>query len=129
MNSGNGSLINLQWAILTGDYENRMVFQNITFIHRTSEQAQSIGRRMLKDLCDAIGLSGAVTDTAVLCFKPAKIRVGIERDKHGVYPDKNKVNRIMPLDDAPAPPAPAPAAVAAKSATQQGKAAPWHGKR
>ena len=135
MNNGNGSLIKLRWQIQTGEFENRLVFQNITFIHRTSEQAQSIGRRTLKDLCDAIGHTGQLQDTSLLCFKPAIIRVGVEHDKNGVYAAKNRVNRVMPLDDAPAPPAPAPVAVAAKPGSHvqdfinRTKTAPWHGKR
>lgn len=129
MKSGAGHLLNLRWQILEGEYENRLVFQNVTYIHRTSETAQSIGRKTIKDLCDAIGVSGAVTDTSVLCFTPCRIRLGIERDKSGQYPDKNRVMRIMPLGEAPEPPAPAakpaakPAAATKPATTAAG--VPW----
>ena len=45
-----------------------------------------------------------VNDAEVFLFKPARIRLGIEKDKQGVYPDKNKVRRILPLEPKPAEP-------------------------
>ena len=40
-----------------------------------------------------------VNDAEVFLFKPARIRLGIEEDKQGLYPDKNKVSRrIRPLE-------------------------------
>ena len=33
----------------------------------------------------------------MLTYKPCTISVGIEQDKSGEYPDKNKVSRIMPV--------------------------------
>ena len=41
-----------------------------------------------------------VENVDVFLFKRAKIKVGVERDKDGVYDDKNKVMRILPLDEA-----------------------------
>jgi hypothetical protein len=65
-----------------------------------------------------------VTDVEVLKFIPCTLKVGIEKDKSGVYADKNKVSRVLPLepkDPAPAKatpkPAPGPASAAATSAT------------
>jgi hypothetical protein len=95
--SGDGWGINLSWQITEGEYEGRYVFQRITFIH-SSIQATTIGRRQFKDLCVATGIDEQVTDVAVFKFIPCQIRVGIEQDKQGVYPDKNRVSRILPFD-------------------------------
>jgi hypothetical protein len=41
-----------------------------------------------------------VTDVAVFKYISCRIRIGIQQDKQGIYPDQNKVSRILPLDDA-----------------------------
>jgi Protein of unknown function (DUF669) len=96
-NSGDGYHLALTWKIIEGDYEGRQVWQRITYLH-SSEQAQTIGRKMLKDLCVATGVAEQVDDASVFLFKPVRIRLWIERDKQGVYPDKNRISRILPLE-------------------------------
>ena len=125
--SGNGYYVAITWKIDEGEYDGRQVWQRITYIH-PSEQAQTIGRKQLKDLCAAVGMDGEhVEDVEVFLFKRAKIKVGIERDKDGIYDDKNKVQRISALDEVQQPASkpttsPKPQA-AAKPATP---AKPWH---
>jgi hypothetical protein len=139
--TGDGFYIALTWKISEGPYEGRQVWQRVTFLH-SSEQAQTIGRKTLKDLCNALGVNEHVEDVEVFLFKPAKIKVGVEKDKNGQYDDKNVVKRIMPLDEAPAqsaPPTPETAKpAAAKPAAKSQPAtkttarpapagqAPWH---
>jgi hypothetical protein len=130
-NSGNGHQIALTWQITEGEWEGRYVWQRITFMH-SSAQATAIGRRQFKDLCVATGISEQVADVTVFKFIPCKIKVGIEVDKQGAYDDKNKVLRILPLDQpdaGPTPvktvkpppgPKPATAAAAAKPAAATG---------
>jgi Protein of unknown function (DUF669) len=93
--NGNGQAVNLKWRIVDGEYENRVVFQSILITH-TSEQAQKIGRGMFKDICFSCGLTGKMTDLEVLKFKKCLIRVGVEKNKDGQYPDKNRVTRVDP---------------------------------
>jgi hypothetical protein len=119
--TGDGYGINLMWQITEGEYENRYVWQRITFQH-SSNQAQTIGRKQLKDLCDATGFNEPVSDADVFKFIPCRIRVGIEKDKNGIYPDKNKVARVLPLEPPPetqpakpAVPKPGPKPEAAKA--------------
>jgi hypothetical protein len=138
--SMDGYYLALVWRILEGPYENRQIWQRITYLH-SSAQAQTIGRKTLKDLCTALAINEHVENTEVFLFKPARIRVGIEKDPDGVYEDKNKVKRILPFDPpqaAPVGPAstkPAPQGAVAKpppatpkSPARSGPAgtAPWH---
>jgi len=102
-----------------------------------------IGRKTLKDLCVALDVNEQVNDAEVFLFKPARIRLGIEKDKQGIYPDKNKVSRILPPKPAePGQPAnggpgqPANGGSASNAATGvpkpavgPGAPAPWHAKR
>jgi len=156
--SGDGNVLKLTWKILEGDHEGRQVWHSIPFQH-SNEQAQSIGRKIIKDICTALDINEAVQNAEVFLFKPVRIRVGIEKDKNGLYPDKNRVTRVLPYPDAaagvaaaagPAPKpgspggegAPAEAAKAAAPAAPpaaphtQGPArsgpagsSPWHAKR
>jgi hypothetical protein len=120
--SGDGHYIALTWQITEGEHEGRYVWQNITFLH-SSAQATRIGRKQFKDLCVATGISEQVSDVEVFKFTACDIRVGVETDKQGAYPDKNKVSGIWPLGQAPRPKAtavgpkkPAPSAAAATAA-------------
>ena len=135
-NSGDGYHLALTWKITEGDFEGRQVWQRITYLH-SSEQAQTIGRKTLKDLCVATGVAEQVGDAEVFKFKPVRIRLGIEKDKQGVYPDKNRISRILPLETKPAetgqpakPVTPATKAAAATAAPKSpGGPAPWHAQR
>src|SRR5262245_64163645 len=73
-NSGDGYHLALTWKITEGDHEGRQVWQRITYLH-SSEQAQTIGRKTLKDLCVALDVNEQVEDAEVVLFKPAPIRL------------------------------------------------------
>ena len=134
--SGDGYYLALTWKIIEGDYGGRQVWQRITYLH-SSEQAQTIGRKMLKDLCVATGVAEQVDNAEVFLFKRVRIRLGIERDKQGVYPDKNRISGILPLEaksEEPEQPAKPVAATKVASAAKTSKPAPagpapWHAKR
>jgi hypothetical protein len=93
--NGAGQMVHLSWCITEGEYENRFVFQSIIIQH-TSAAAQKFGRQKFKDVCAACGITDPVTDLTVLQYKPCTIVVGVEKDKNGEYPDKNKVVRVQP---------------------------------
>jgi hypothetical protein len=101
--AGNASMISLTWTVAEGEYEKRLVFQTVLVKHGNPD-AQRIGRQRFKDVCFACGVTGQVTDLDVLLYKPCAIVVGIEKDKTGNYPDKNRVTRVAPLNPAPKPP-------------------------
>jgi hypothetical protein len=98
--NGNGSYLFAVFEITEGDYKSRKVFQNITLTNE-SQQAVEIGRRLLKDVYTACGVTGPTQDIDVLLYKPVKIRIGIKRDPDGVYPDNNRVNAVRPYDYEP----------------------------
>ena len=134
--SGDGYYLALTWKVIKGKYEGRQVWQRIIFAH-SNEQAQTIGRKTLKDLCVALDVNEQVNDAEVFLFKPARIRLGIEKDKQGLYLDQNKVSRILPLEPKPAgPEQPANGGSASTAATGvpkpavgPGAPAPWHAQR
>jgi Protein of unknown function (DUF669) len=94
--NGKGQMLNLQYSITEGEYEKRLVFDHVIVQHE-SVDAQRFGRQKVKDLCDATGITDAVTDVGVFLYKPVVITLGVERDKTGQYADKNKVTSVKPV--------------------------------
>jgi len=91
-----GQAVNLTWTVIEGEFENRLVFQNILIQHE-SQDAQRFGRQKFKDVCSACGITSPVTDLDVLLYKPCMISAVIRKDKEGQYPDKNEVERVKPV--------------------------------
>ena len=98
--NGNGSYLLAVFEILDGEFRGRKIFQNIT-LQNTSQQAVEIGARLLTDIYTAIGHTGPTKDIRVMLFKPVMARVGIKRDKDGIYPDRNAVAQVKPPDYQP----------------------------
>ena len=94
--NGKGQMLNLQYSITEGEYEKRIVFDHIIVQHE-SVDAQRFGRQKVKDLCDATGITDPVTDVEVFLYKPVVITLGIEKDRTGQYPDKNKITGVKPV--------------------------------
>jgi hypothetical protein len=128
-----GQGVKLVWSITNGEYANRQVWHRITFAH-SNPQAQDIGRRQLKDLCEACGITTSISNPEPFKFIECKIRIGIEKDKDGVYDDKNVVTRMWPASHEPPRPRarppkpqaaspPKPAAASFKSSSKSPAAA------
>jgi hypothetical protein len=112
--SQDGQGVKIVWQIIqAGVYEKRLVYHNITFQH-SNPQAQEIGRHQLKDLCAACGITTGISGPDPLKFIPCKIRVGIKKDKDGIYDDKNVVTRVWPASYEPPMPRRAMASPAAR---------------
>jgi uncharacterized protein DUF669 len=87
------------FEIIEGAYKGRKIFQNVTLTNQ-NQQAVEIGQRLLTDICNALKI-GPLKNLEVLQYKPMKVRVGIKRDKDGVYPDRNQITQVRPYDFVP----------------------------
>jgi hypothetical protein len=133
--SGNGCQLTLIWKILEGEYENRQIWQNISFVHPKAG-AQYHGQKMLNAVIAAVGAATPLKNIEPLLNVPARLGIAIEADKNGVYSDKNRVVKVSPLDineaaeaaSSPAP-APKPASAAATAGSAPTGSAPWHKKQ
>ena len=96
LKSGNGQSIRMTWQIQGGEYDGRKVWDQVIVSH-TSTEAMKFGRRKLKDIADAVGVSGSITDLTVLLDKPVSVYVKIEQDKAGEYPPKNRIGRVKAI--------------------------------
>jgi hypothetical protein len=99
LKSGKGQAVSLTWEIESGPYANRLIFDRVIIAHE-SAQAMKFGRCKFKDLADACGVTGAITDLTVLRHKPCLISVSIETDEAGDYPPKNRVGRVKKIGEA-----------------------------
>jgi hypothetical protein len=99
--NNDGTILKLQWEIMTGNYERRQIFVNLN-IANPNAQAQSIAQRELANMADAMGLPG-VSDSEELHFKPVSIRVGVREDKSGNYRPQNTITKYSPANAAGQP--------------------------
>lgn len=116
---------NVQMKVTEGQYANRLAFDFLTLMHRTSAQANDIGQKKLRQWCDATGTDYVNLQSAEpFLGKLVKFRLSVLPpkeyiDKNGVrQPGKSK-NRIdaFAAYDAPSS-APAPVAAPAQQAVQ-----------
>ena len=82
-----------------GAHKGRKIFQNVTLTNQ-SQQAVEIGQRLLTDICNALKI-GPLKNLEVLQYKPMKVRIGIKRDKDGVFPDRNQITQVRAYDFVP----------------------------
>ena len=90
--NGNGTYLLAVFEILEGDHRGRKIFQNVT-LQNANQQAVEIGQRLLTDIYTPSVIPVPTKDIRVMLFKPVMVRVGIKRDKDGIYPDRNAVTR------------------------------------
>jgi hypothetical protein len=98
--NGNGTYLLAVFEILDGEYRGRKIYQNVT-LQNQNQQAVEIGQRLLTDIYNAVGITTPTKDIRVMLFKPVMARVGIKRDKDGIYPDRNCILSVRPSDYQP----------------------------
>lgn len=113
-NAGDGELLVLRWRIISGDYENRLVFDRVN-LKNPNNEAVAIGQRQLSSICRALGKL-RIKDSAELHEIPCIINVKIKAagpDKKGVFREaQNEIKGYEPIDSGQQQAAPAPAAAA-----------------
>lgn len=113
MKSGNGMGFNLEFEIISGECKGRKVFAWITFEHRTSPDAQRIGREQLSAICRAVGVT-QLNDTAQLHNLPLHIVVALDKND----PTRNIIKGFKAVKSVGA-------GTAAPQAAPQNQGAPW----
>jgi hypothetical protein len=96
LKSGRGQAVLLTWKVQDETHDGRLIFDRAIVSHE-SEKAMKFGRQKLKDICDACGVTGPLTDLTVLLDKPCSVFVKIEHDDSGEYPPTNRIGRVKPI--------------------------------
>jgi Protein of unknown function (DUF669) len=108
--SGDGHMLKLTFKIAEGEFEGRQIWWQLCYQH-SKAQTQSIARRAIKGICDALDIHEQISDPEVFKLKPVRIRIGVKVNKSGQYDDRNKIIRVKPLRDGEAEEVKAPYAV------------------
>lgn len=96
--SGTGKYINLQMAVIEGEYENRKIFDMIN-IQNPSDTCVKIGLARLADICRAIGVP-TINDTDEMVNACLSVKVVVERKDKRVEDSEvtNKVGKYIAKD-------------------------------
>lgn len=126
--AGTGTILELTFQILEGQYHNRLVWARIN-IQNQNQTAEQIGQKQLSSICHAVHVM-QLQDSTQLHNKPLRIRVKVKPDDG--YGEKNEINGFEGLErsGAPAPSSPAPAPAPASgsnynAAKNGGSSPPW----
>jgi len=108
--------LRITWEIIDGQHAKRQVSNWITVACPTSAEAQDIGLRQLKNICESCGMAG-FTDTNELIGRQHIIDIGERKDLNDATKVFNEVKRCYPAGSpetahsaptaAPSPSAPA----------------------
>jgi hypothetical protein len=98
LRSKKGQAVLMTWEVEDEKYGGRLIWDRVIVAHESAE-AMKFGRRKFKDIADACGVTGQITDLSVLLNKPCLIAVKIETDESGEYPPKNRVTRVKKIGD------------------------------
>ncbi len=105
------SVVNVQFKIVGGEYNNRRVFRGYIYQHATSEVAADIGTQGLKQLFAALGCSGNLTvATLESSSECVSINLKTKPSKDPQYGDRQEINFVGPCKDCPAEGCKAPVA-------------------
>lgn len=115
--SNTGNILKLVWEVLDGQHKGRKVWSNLNIMHQ-NQTAQEIAQRELKSICDAVGFTSDLDDSAQLHNRPCVIAVKVTPAKDG-YDAKNEISGYSPVSQQP------PAFRAPAQAPAQPAAAPW----
>lgn len=99
--AGTGSYLSLQLKVQGGEFNNRTVFDMITYSNPNA-QAVEIGHRKLSALCRAVGIV-ELKSTDMLENRIVAGKVGIKVDKTGEYDPSNDVREYKSAAAATAP--------------------------
>lgn len=114
-----GAYIAMTYQVVSGQYQNRLVFDNIN-IHNASAKAQEIGRQSLAKIGKAVGVS-KIVDTASLHGRPFMVRVAVRpADEARGFKAGNDVKDYFAVESATPAPAAVPPPAPASNTT-----APW----
>jgi hypothetical protein len=119
--SGTGTILNLTWTILDGQFANRKVFDRVN-IQNANPEAEKIGQRQLSSICHAAGVL-KLADSNQLHGRPCKITLKIRVDAQ--WGDSNEVKAYESAGAGAAPGVPSFAQQAASAPIPPSAAPPW----
>jgi len=122
-----GKLLELKYQIIEGPHTSKTLVDRLNITHQT-ETAQKIGQSQLKDICEAIGHKGQLTNSEMLHGKPFSVQVEVESfksNKDGKTLQSNKISKRMAKRAAEESPMPAADPVQSSGGAAASSASKW----
>ena len=102
-NAGDGAYLKTKFQIVSGEFQNRIVFKNFNlWLPASKEQALQIARGEFSEFCRAVGVANP-KDSGELHDKVCLIKVKVRKDKNGEYDDQNDIGGFKPSGGVAAP--------------------------
>ena len=120
--AGTGSYLQLRIDVISGQYENRVLFERLN-LDNPNDTAVQIAQRTLASICRAVGIMSP-TSSHDLHDKPMQVKVGIQ-PASGAYEASNSVKGYAPVDGSVASPAKAAAKTAPAKTNTASARKPW----
>jgi hypothetical protein len=99
-NAGDGAYLKTKWQIVSGEFQNRVVFKNFNlWLPAHKEQALQIARGEFSEFCRAVGVPNP-KDSSQLHDKVCLVKVKVRKDKSGEYDDQNDIAGFKPIGSA-----------------------------
>lgn len=96
--AGTGTILVLKYQVIEGPHTGS-TFTDRLNIKNPSDMAQKIGLSQLKNICDAVGHKGVLSNTEAIHGKPFSVKITIEEfrsNTSGKMLKSNKVEKRMP---------------------------------
>jgi hypothetical protein len=88
-NAGDGFYLNTKWQIVSGEFQNRMVFQKYNlWLAAEKTTAIQIARGQFSECCRAVGVA-TPKDSSELHNRPVTIKLKVKKDDQ--YGDSNEI--------------------------------------
>ena len=105
----------VKFKITEGEYANRVIFDNLTIVHRTNQQANDISQRRLRAWCDAINIDPNINGLDPFMGRTVRMKIKIDGGSKGKdgkdYPPSNRIETFAVHDGMPAGASASPAYV------------------
>lgn len=125
--SDKGRCLKLVWSILDGEFKGRLVWQRLNMWPENMsnmDKVTSIAQSQFASVRQATG-KNIVQDSEELHHIPCVIKVGIRKDKNGVYNDQNEVKNVKACNAGATFQPPARQSASGSPPASNGGSKPW----
>ncbi|BCM86867.1 DUF669 domain-containing protein [Methylobacterium indicum] len=99
--AGTGLILKLTFEVMDGPSAGRKVWLNLNY-KNPNATAQRIAHEQIKQICDAVGFAGHLTDSEVLHYKPLRVRLTVKQDPE--YGPRNEMKKFSAMAGGAPPP-------------------------
>lgn len=100
--AGTGTYFKLELTVIGGEFNSRKLWTNINWTN-PNQTAVDIGKKMMKQLCIAVGKPNGIEDTQELHGIPVSCKVAIKGDDTSPFGPQNIVKKFSKAEESSVP--------------------------